>query len=75
MFTNLLSINSVSNHGFKFSISMLGPTLENAEEVYKRYIYKTFYIDVFLFNYCDSYFFRQFTFDNILDVAKIFIDS
>lgn len=35
MFTNLLSINNVSNHGFKFSISMLGPTLENAE-VYKR---------------------------------------
>lgn len=54
---------------------MLGPTLENAEEVYKCYIYKTFYIDVFLFNYCDTYFFRQFTFDNILDVAKIFIDS
>lgn len=36
MFTNLPSINNVSNHGFKFSISLLGPTLGNADEVYKQ---------------------------------------
>lgn len=36
MFTNLLSINNFSNHGIKFSILMLGPTLGNAEVVYKH---------------------------------------
>jgi len=56
MFTNLLSINNISNLGFKYSILMLGPTLENAE-VYKRYICKTFYVDGFVFSYCDAYFF------------------
>lgn len=36
MFTNLPSINNISNHDFKFSISLLGPTLGNADEVYKQ---------------------------------------
>lgn len=36
MFTNLPSINNVSNRDFKFSISLLGPTLGNADEVYKQ---------------------------------------
>lgn len=73
MFTNLLSINNVSTHGSKFSILILGPILDNAEEVYKHVTLVRHF--TFLLNYCDSYFFRQFSFDNILDVAKIFIDS
>lgn len=39
-------------------ISLLGPTLGNADEVYKQvtFVRKTFYTNGFLFNYCDWFF-------------------
>lgn len=57
-------------------ISLLGPTLGNADEVYKQvtFVRKTFYTNGFLFNYYDC-FFWQFNFDNITDVAAVFINS
>lgn len=76
MFTNLPSINNVSNHGFKFSISLLGPTLRNADEVYKQVTsVRHFTPMVSCLITVIFFFFRLFSFDNIIDVAKIFIDS
>lgn len=76
MFTNLPSINNLSNHGFKFSILWLGPTLGNADEVYKQVTSVRHFTHMVSCLITVVWFFlRQFSFDSIIDVAKIFIDS
>lgn len=56
---------------------MLGPTLEDAE-VYKHITFVrhfTLMVSCLITVIYFYFFFRQFSFDNILDAAKSFIDS